>query len=912
MRSFIILSSVVLLSFSIPSFAQRTSGPPARREDVAARQKFEYQMLANPKTGIISTNMRAKELKYAATLPAREDEYAAAKGTTGALSTPPVDWQSRGPENVGGRTCALGIDINNENIINAGSTSGGMWHSTDGGGSWVRTTQLDQIDNISALVQDPRFGKTNIWYCATGEPVNASVSLPLLGAQYIGNGIFKSTDDGLTWNILRSTVSTDSASLSDPFNWVCQMVIDTSHPNDVLYAATLGGIERSTDDGQTWRMTLGSFSNASDQTGVAVSTKGVVYAVLSGDKAQFAGPAETYGVFRSTDGIHWTNITPSEWLSSSLYVYLAMAPSNQNVLYFSLANQDRISFQFWEYTYQSGDGTASGGLWENRTQNLIDAGVQIPYDGVISVLPNDANTVFLGSVYLWRSTDGFATSNNIANLNRYYSSYDLHVDIQAYAFFPSNPSEMIVGCDGGLYITDDDLGDQVQWLPLDNNYVTTQFLSIALDHYIPGDVSIMGGSQDNGTRFTTMGDEGQPWVSAFGGDGMASAIAGDRNLIYASAQYGVTYEESYDPSGNLSLWTRLDPTGGGPYPWQNPFELDPTNSDRIYFGGGQTLWRNSNLASIPLNYDTGTCSTGWENLTATQLPANAPFGTYSAITAIGISTANPVNRVYYGTNDGMLFRLDNASTGNRAASAIWENKGFPQQAFVSSISVDPNNADSVIVSFANFEVQSLFLTTNGGVTWQPIGGNLEELPDGSGNGPSVRAAAILPTPTGNVYLVGTSTGVYSTTKLNGMQTVWSLEGASVIGNDIINALDVRPSDGYVAVGSCGSGAFTATITSATGAVRGSENAPTALTIEPNYPNPYSSVTHFEFKVAEAGDVSFGIYDTRGILVKQLVSKVLNAGTYTTEWNSSGMPSGVYLAKLNENGQTISRMISCER
>ncbi len=869
-------------------------------------------MLSNPATGKIPDGMRAKELKFAAGLPSREDGIALGKGNVGTLSVPPVVWEPRGPENIGGRTDAIGIDAANENIINAGGVAGGMWRSTDAGSSWVRTTPLNQIDNISALAQDTRVGKTNTLYCGTGEPVDASVGEPPGGGEFIGNGIFKSTDDGITWNILPSTVASDSVTLSDPFNWVCKIAVDTSNKaEEVVYAATIGGIERSSDGGRSWTMTLGSFANGSGATDVAVSSTGVVYAVLSENQTLNKGYATLYGAFRSTDGIHWTNITPPTWERQTFYIYLGLAPSNGNVVYFSAANANRIDFSFWKYTYLSGDGTGAGGSWEDRTPNLIAAGVQVPYDGDIHVLPTDENTVFLGSVELWRSTDGFATPNNISDLSNYFGQRNLHADVQTVAFYPSDPTAMIVGCDGGMYYTSDDGADPVSWLSLDNNYVTAQYYTMAVDHYVPDDVTLLGGTQDNGCIMSVVDDETQPWNTVFGGDGQACAIAGDRGVVYASSQNADMYAESYNADGTISGWTRIDPTGGSGYLWQNPFVLDPNNSSTMYVGGGRMLWRNNDLSSIPLNSNTGTTSIGWNSLSATTLPTNGPYGVYSTISAIGVST-NPANRVYFGTDDGMLFRLDNANSGNREPTEIWSGKGFPSSAFISSIAVDPNSADTVIVAFANFEVQSLFLTTNGGATWKPIGGNLEEYPNGSGNGPSVRAAAILPVKDGTIYLVGTSTGVYSTNKLNGMSTVWSLEGASVIGNDIVNALDVRPSDGYVAVGSCGSGAFTATFTSANSSVSGAQPAPAQLTLEPNYPNPYSSVTHFEFNVAEAGVVSLAIYDEKGVLVKSLFSEEVEPGTYTTEWNASGISSGVYLCKLSEDGKTISRLLSIER
>ncbi len=917
MRYFVILLSVFMLLASRTSFAQipqqdrnklKAGHPLGLGEDIAGRKHFERMRLANPSTGSIPQGMRMKELKFAAGLPSREDVIVSRGGKSNILSVPQVTWDPRGPQNIGGRTNALGIDVGNENIILAGSTSGGMWRSTDGGSSWVRTTPLDQIDNISDLVQDTRKGKTNTWYCSTGEPLVASVGEPLGYGYYVGNGLFKSTDNGLTWKILPATVSKDSVAFAQPFNWVNRVIIDpTKDSADVVYAATMGGIERSSDGGASWSMTLGQYPNGSELSDIAVTSNGVLYAVLAEAEFQYNTYAPIFGVFRSTDGIHWTKIVRAGWQVHSDRVYIASAPSNGNVMYVA-TNDVNGNYQFWKYTYKSGDGSGSGGVWEDRTSSLTNAGVQ--FGGFIHVQPDNENVVYLGEIQLWRSTDGFATVTNVSSLNYYNGQYDLHVDHQAIAFYRSNPSSMIVGCDGGLFYTGDNQANQVSWSSLDNNYVTAQFFTIGVDHYTPGNVTVLGGTQDNGSNITVTNDESQPWNFAGGGDGMACAIAGDRNIYYSSFQQGYTSAYSFDASGVPTGYKRIDPTGGTGYTWQNPFVLDPNNSSMMYLGGGHILWRNNDLSSITLlqTYDTSTTSIGWTSLNSTKLPLNSPYGTYSAITAIGISTNSP-SRVYYGTNDGMLFRLDRADTGDSKPTAIWTGKGFPSRAYVSSIAVDPHNADSVIVVFANFQIQSLFLSTDAGLSWKPVGGNLEEYPNGSGNGPSCRAATIVPVAGGNVYLVGTTTGVYSTYKLDGMSTVWSLEGASTIGNDIINALDARPSDGYVAVGSCGSGAFTATFTSGSKSVPCHQAAPSRLSLEPNYPNPYSSLTHFEFKIAQRGTVSFAIYDEKGIIVASLIDKELDPGTYTTQWNSSNLPSGVYIGKLTENGQSVSRPIS---
>jgi hypothetical protein len=79
------------------------------------------------------------------------------------------EWLARGPENVGGRTRALVIDISNEDVLFAGSVSGGLFRSNDGGRFWSRVSPFDQVPSVSSVVQDTRPGKTHIWYYGTGE-----------------------------------------------------------------------------------------------------------------------------------------------------------------------------------------------------------------------------------------------------------------------------------------------------------------------------------------------------------------------------------------------------------------------------------------------------------------------------------------------------------------------------------------------------------------------------------------------------------------------------------------------------------------------------------------------------------------------------------------------------------------------
>jgi len=112
------------------------------------------------------------------------------------------------------------------------------------------------------------------------------------------------------------------------------------------------------------------------------------------------------------------------------------------------------------------------------------------------------------------------------------------------------------------------------------------------------------------------------------------------------------------------------------------------------------------------------------------------------------------------------------------------------------------------VVFSNYGVVSLFYTTDGGTGWTDVAGNLEEFPDGSGNGPSCRWAVIIP---GQGVFVGTSTGLYSTALLDGSSTLWIQEGSTTIGNTVVDMVDVRLADGRIVAATHGRGVYSASL-----------------------------------------------------------------------------------------------------
>ncbi len=198
------------------------NAPPDRKDNPHARQEWEYNRLANPETGLIPAGIFRREQEFAAQLPQRS-----AREEVGGLA--PLDspgkshlkvqgWVNRGPYNIGGRTRALAIDVTDPSLETL--FAGGRTHR--------------------------------------------------------GDGIFKSIDGGLTWNVLPATATYLPQELDNPFNYVGRILIDTSNlQEDEIYAATYGAIYRSLDGGTTWTAVLGNLDQLGHYSELIIDANGV-------------------------------------------------------------------------------------------------------------------------------------------------------------------------------------------------------------------------------------------------------------------------------------------------------------------------------------------------------------------------------------------------------------------------------------------------------------------------------------------------------------------------------------------------------------------------------------------------------------------------------------------------------------
>jgi len=147
----------------------------------------------------------------------------------------PTYWNATSGYNPGvGRVTSIAVDESNLDHIIAGSQTGGVWKSLDGGATWtVLTDNLSNID-VYSLAIDPQNSNTYYW-----------------GSN--GGSIFKSTDGGATWSLHGSV-----------FGTVNRILIDPTNTSKMYASAQSGGLFKSINGGASWTSIVSGVSTGYD------------------------------------------------------------------------------------------------------------------------------------------------------------------------------------------------------------------------------------------------------------------------------------------------------------------------------------------------------------------------------------------------------------------------------------------------------------------------------------------------------------------------------------------------------------------------------------------------------------------------------------------------------------------------
>ncbi len=887
------------------TFVNKKKTLEEKRTATLERILHDFNMQKDPRTGEIPRDQ--KILEFENSLIAMENAlmYQSKNSNT---------FISRGPTNLGGRTRAFAQDITDAtgNTFLAGGVSSGMFRTTNGGQSWVKVSPNDEIHNVTAIAQDPRLGFQNIWYYGTGEWSGNSASL---ASTYLGHGVWKSTDSGVTWNQIPQIVAGNNFSSFDTY---MDFIIDLQvHPTTGhLFIGSAGAIYRF--DGTNVVSELLITGGNTGWTDLEITSTGRVYAAIQGNR-------RNGGVWTSPTGTSsWTQIalngTPTDWNAVGR-ITLAIAPSNENIVYALYNNgkqnnppsSPQLEADLWRYN-------AANTTWTNYSNKLPDedgatknsAGndpfsIQGGYDLVISVKPDNENFLIIGGTNVYKinniTTDPmFERRIGGYKNNEGYSLYDAgfvnhHPDIHALKFDKNNSNILYSGTDGGVHKTNDVTQSSVSWVNLNNNYQTYQYYHVNMPY--EGDTDfVIGGAQDNGTTVGGLSaSDSDPFADPiidlttmreyFGGDGASVAVTktGATNfIVYASNQNGRMLRGNKDFL-TADITPRIPGTEDNyPSKFVTYFHMDPENPSTIYYASREKVLRTNNAPTVTRTTWTDLGNLNLSERISTFETTRGTYNPASSYLLIG-GESGSIYKIIDPINVTNINEVINITPPDLAQPDINGNGGQ----YTSDIAIHPTNNDIVMVTYSNYNVKSIFLTTNATSatpTWTEVERNL--------NVHSIRSAAITVSNGQIKYFVGTARGLYSST--NPTAQDWVLEGPETIGFAVVSGLVYRPSDNKLLVGTHGNGMFETTVT---GTLSTNDFATNKVDIV-LYPNP----TIFELKFASnklelTNKTKFTISDVRGSVVKK---GYLNEKTIDV----SSLSKGIYVVQINENNRNISK------
>ncbi len=757
-----------------------------------------------------------------------------------------------------GRLRGIAFDPQNPKIVYVAAAQGGVWKTDDitaNSPVWVSLSDKMPTLVMGSVAVDPNNGQ--ILYAGTGE-VQGGYSTPG------GQGLFKSMDGGLSWNLIASTSVVGST--------VGQIVVDPGNSQHVLVATGNGaGLQVSNDGGATWAKAV---TNLGDPVSIAMDPT---------DANKIYVGAQSGGVSRSADGGKtWTKwAAPTGGTGSIGTTIVAIAPSSPNMIYASVANGGN--------TYGIVLSTDYGVTWKvmnpcNTEPNPQTADqdpktatsyphrdylhTQGYYGNAISVNPQNSSQVIVGGIDVWNSSDsgkslvhsGYWTAN--LTDSRY-----VHADIHGLKY---NGNTLYAICDGGVFVSPN--GGQ-SWVSSSNGTVSTfQYVGIDAD---PAFTYVLGGTQDNGalregshenvSHFSRGGDAGILWIADDGQTAYSTYVYAD---FQKSNDSGKSWLDSPSGTGKNFISNQNLLNEGALF--YAPWDVFPDGTT-VAYAGNRHIYVSTNGGND-----------GFPNESSTSLSASV----------VHVSPADPT--IAWAGAGGKVYRCTDLDQNGSHWTAATVTGASGSINGMTSDPGDPTHVWAVSGGGKHF-----FMSVDGGATWTAPATNFPNLPCNSiARDPS----------NGNLY-VGTDFGVvYSTDQ----GVTWQTIGANLPLVQVLT-IKVKPgADGkhpILLAGTFGRGAYYLDLLTL-GVTSTNQPSNAVATLHDIFPNPATQAgsATIGFNLVKGGVTLVTLHDLIGREVKRLAEANMTAGEHTLKLNTSELAAGTYVCAVTTSGVTLTQKI----
>ncbi len=705
----------------------------------------------------------------------------------------PVDQIFFGPGSVSGRINACTIDPTNSRIAYIAAPVGGIWKTLNGGTTWTPTTESVATQSFSSLTIDPT--NSSVLYAGSGD---------YDGSDEAGGGLYRSLDGGATWQNL----DPDGVYFTD--HSIRQTVVDPANPNNLLVAVGRSSDSIFTVDGGIYRSTnaLSATPTFTPVFNIDGNCHNIVYnADRSVVYAAIESANSSSGIYSSTDnGVTWSQ---SPDFATAWFTDVAASKIDKNVVYAA----DGYADQIYKRTVAA-DGTVT---WINTTDNFPQAldgqgndhvWDQAFYDFYIATTTQPSDTsgipsppidvVYVGLKDTYRSPNAGLTWGAIGQVslgpNSFTFNDQMHTDQHAIGIDPSNPSNILLGNDGGVY--------KLRYNPLDNfnaisnanaSLVVTEFYQTVF-HSTSAD-TILGGSQDNGTSYTFGSLFG--WQGVTGGDGsgvaintktpatMYSCYPGSQNGPIATMNINLT-DDGWQTVQNIS---HDDPMGNSAF--VQVIALDPQNYDHLY-AGTNNLWLYDHAAK------------SWTEILDVN-SANKPLtgGNVTAIAPSGIPAQGFEPIIYVGCSDGSVYSV--VPDGLNPTTAVDIIKRIQFRGSVTSIVVSRVNPKRIFVTTTAGELYRCDDAVNGNFFTDITGVGQVTDPTHLPVLLPINTVSLASQDDEKIIFAGTDLGVFGSS--DGGNTWGTLSVPYGLPNTKINNLDFNASTGFLNAGTFGRGVW---------------------------------------------------------------------------------------------------------